>query len=350
MKKLFYILVLLTFLGCKKETLKVIIESEYSEEAYLYNTETQKTDTIKASGNRFVAHLPDIKKPTLYYLMFKEINDVNRPIYLILSDEETEIKFNKLTAVDEKSQNVRDFYPNKPLFLSDPNKNEVFYQFQDLWMTFFNKVTNPELDYEARKGLYDNFISNSENILKANRNKVVSAYIIDYLMKYNLIQLDKIQLFYSYLEPNIQTSSVGQRIKKEVGFENQTSAPRFSLQDFHGNNYSLDSLNGKKVLLHFWSSACAPCIKEIPELIRLASEKKDLVIINISLDLDQRRWIAGMERLGITNLINFCDFKGANGKICKDYHIKSIPANYLIDENGNILLKNKTIQGLSNEL
>jgi thiol-disulfide isomerase/thioredoxin len=348
MKNLFYILAILILVGCKTETLKITIEGEYSGEAHLYNTETQKIDTIESSGNRFSINLEDIQKPTLYYLTFKNINDLNRPIYLILSNQETQIKFNELITVNENPQNIKDAYPNKPLFLTDPNKNEEFYRFQDLWIKFFDNVTKPELDIEARKGLYDDFISNSENVIKENNSELVSACIIDFLMNDNLIQLDKIQLYYSYLESDIQTSFIGKKIKREVGFDNNTVAPKFMLQDFHGNNYSLDSLIGKKVLLHFWSSTCAPCVKEIPELLKLANENKDLIIINISLDTDKSRWISGMERLGIINMINFCDFNGASGDICKDYHIKSIPANYLIDSKGSILLKTETIEGLKN--
>jgi len=350
MKYLLYILVALTFFGCKTQTLIVSIKSVYSGEAYLYNTETQKTDTIESSGKRFVFNHRDIKKPTLYYLMFKEINDLNRPIYIILSNQETHIKFNKLIAVDENSRNIEDVYPNRPLFLSDPNKNEEFYQFQDLWIKFYNNITKTELDIEERKGLYDNFISNSERIIKVNNNKLVSAFIIDYLMNNNLIQPDRIKLFYSYLNNNIQETIIGQKIRYEVGFETHTLAPDFSFSDYHGKTYSLDSFKGKKVLLHFWSSTCAPCIKEIPVLKQLAVEKNDLVIINISLDTDKTRWISGMEKLEIIGMINFCDFKGTNGKIPLDYHIKSIPANYLLDEKGIILIKKQNLQGIIDNL
>lgn len=350
MKHLYLIPITLLILSCKSNILEVSLDNSHSGEAYLYNTITQKVDTIGFSGNSFTINPIDIEKPTLFYFVIKDINNFNRPIYIILSHQTTHIKFNELIVINENSPNIQDIYPNRPSFLSDPNSNEKFYQFQDLWIKFYNNVTKPELGMETRKELHTKFINESEHIIKNNNDKLVSAFITDYLMNNNLIQLDKIQLFYSYFESDIQTSFIGQKIKKEVGFEIETSSPKFSFQDFHGNNYSLDSLIGKKVLLHFWSTTCAPCINEIPDLLRLASVNKDLVIINISLDLDQSRWISGMERLGLTNMINFCDFNGANSKICKDYHIKSIPANYLIDEKGNILLKTQHLQGIIDKL
>ncbi|MGQ1788068.1 TlpA family protein disulfide reductase [Saccharicrinis sp. GN24d3] len=350
MRNIFYILGFITIFGCKSESAVLTIESDYSGEAYLYNTVTQKIDTIMSSGSGFFINSLSLESPTLFYLVFKDINDFSRPFFLILSNQETQIKFNDLIPIICNTQNYNDCYPNRPLFLSDPNKNEEFYKFHDLWIQFSNNVIKPELDIEARKGLYESFISTSEKLIIEDKDLYVSASIIDFLMNNNLIQLDKIQLFYSYLEPDIKLSFIGQKIKKEAGFDIQTPAPKFSFQDFNGINYSLDSLIGKKVLLHFWSSTCAPCVKEIPALKELAKEDNGLVIVNISLDTDKSRWISGMERLGIIDMINFCDFNGAKGRICQDYHIKAIPANYLIDEKGNIVVKKETLQGIKAKL
>ncbi|MCW3806284.1 TlpA family protein disulfide reductase [Plebeiibacterium marinum] len=350
MKRLLYILIAVLLFGCNKnETLKIAIENPYSGKLYLYNTVTQKADTISLSGNLFDINIGDIEEPTLYHIMFEGINKSDRPIYLILSKEVTEIKFADLIEVNNKfSANIRAKYPNRPIFMADPNNNSEFYKFQDLWIEFFNNVTNSELNKDDIKELYLKFIDDSEKIILANNNKLVAAFVINYLMNNNLIHLDKIQLFYSYLEPRIQKTPLGHIIGNEVGFAKQTAAPEFSFKDNHGNLCSLENLKSSKVLLHFWSSSCAPCIEEIPELLKLSHENKGLKIINISLDLDSIRWVSGMEKLGIAGMVNYCDFKGTLGKIATDYHINSIPANYLIDENGNILSKAQTISELLN--
>jgi hypothetical protein len=57
-----------------------------------------------------------------------------------------------------------------------------------------------------------------------------------------------------------------------------------------------------------------------------------------------------MEKFGIGDMINFCDYNGTNGKITKDYHINSIPANYLLDENGKVLSKEETLKRLIDKL
>lgn len=88
----------------------------------------------------------------------------------------------------------------------------------------------------------------------------------------------------------------------------------------------------------------------MPDLINLSKEKDGLIIINISLDTEKKSWTSMIERLGISDMINHCDFKGVKGEICSDYNIKFIPAYYLIDREGKILFKKQSIQKLIDEL
>lgn len=62
----------------------------------------------------------------------------------------------------------------------------------------------------------------------------------------------------------------GKRINYKVG----TIIPSFNYTDIHGNELSSESLKDKAIVLNFWSIACGPCIKEIPELNKLV-EKYD---------------------------------------------------------------------------
>lgn len=48
-----------------------------------------------------------------------------------------------------------------------------------------------------------------------------------------------------------------------------TVAPPFSVTDINGNEYSLESLKGKIIVLNFWFVECKPCVQEMPELNEL---------------------------------------------------------------------------------
>jgi len=41
---------------------------------------------------------------------------------------------------------------------------------------------------------------------------------------------------------------------------------------------------GHAVVLNFWATWCAPCVKEFPELIALAAQRKDVVFLSVSID------------------------------------------------------------------
>lgn len=61
-------------------------------------------------------------------------------------------------------------------------------------------------------------------------------------------------------------------------------AEPFSATSLDGQNFDLESLKGKVVILTFWSTRCAICAAEIPNLNRLAEsyKGKDVVFVGLS--------------------------------------------------------------------
>ena len=64
-----------------------------------------------------------------------------------------------------------------------------------------------------------------------------------------------------------------------------TARPAFSLPDLQGRQRHISEWDGRVIALNFWATWCPPCLKEIPELIKLQSEYggQGLQIIGIAL-------------------------------------------------------------------
>jgi peroxiredoxin len=355
MKELLIICVFISFFSRTYAQLEIHTKNMANGRAYLLNTKTQKIDTLNFTNYTF-KYSKILPEPTLFHLYFEGINTKNAPIKLVLSEQQTKLNFFTLQKSNEDLGKLSALYPNYPSFDQDPQRNAYFFEFQKHWIAFFDTIINLSSDIESselllkREKTHSDFIKKCEQIITKNRDYLISAVIIEFLMNDGLLSLEKIQSFYALLNPNIQNTFIGQKISNEAGLKKGSEAPRFSLIDENKNIYTLENCRGKILLLHFWSSTCAPCIKESPELKSITNTYQNLLIINISMDNDYTSWKKAMKKIGIENMINIFDNQGFKSKIAFDYFIKSIPANYLIDNQGKIFSKREKISDIINDL
>lgn len=65
----------------------------------------------------------------------------------------------------------------------------------------------------------------------------------------------------------------------------KNGVPDFTLTDLAGQPVSLSRYKDKVVLINFWATWCAPCVKEFPSLQRLVKHfRGDLIVLAISYD------------------------------------------------------------------
>lgn len=81
-------------------------------------------------------------------------------------------------------------------------------------------------------------------------------------------------------------------------------APDFAVQDLSGAPVALTDLRGRLVIVNFWATWCEPCIREWPQLDRLAERfagRDEVVILAISVDSDPQAIAPFLERMSLTN-------------------------------------------------
>lgn len=117
-----------------------------------------------------------------------------------------------------------------------------------------------------------------------------------------------------------------------------TVAPSFTLKDIDGKSVSLSDFLGKQVVLHFWASWCPDCREETPQLkaAQAAADPSKVVFVSVSFD----RKVEAFEAYVRDNALGGVQLFDASGKkesvVGASYHVKWIPATYLIGPDGRI--------------
>lgn len=146
-------------------------------------------------------------------------------------------------------------------------------------------------------------------------------------------------------KPQKQNDEKNEIVKFKVSFVDSVElrdqfTPNFYWKDSIGKIVSFDEIHKKVTLINFWATWCTPCKKEIPDLIAINEEFKDVGVRVIGISTDK-----GVKVLNDVN--EFVDENRINypiiiddGKLSEAFgNIRGIPTTFLIDENKKIVKK-----------
>ncbi|WP_346880964.1 TlpA disulfide reductase family protein [uncultured Algibacter sp.] len=112
-----------------------------------------------------------------------------------------------------------------------------------------------------------------------------------------------------------------------------TKAPAFVVTDINGNEYSLNSLKGKIIVMNFWYIACKPCVMEMPDLNKLVKDYKSKDVVFIGFATNNKEEVKSF----LNNNVFSYNIIPNSKNIAKEYGVIGYPTHIIIDENSKIV-------------
>ncbi len=116
------------------------------------------------------------------------------------------------------------------------------------------------------------------------------------------------------------------------------AAPEFQVEDLAGNPVTLGEMRGRLVIVNFWATWCEPCIREWPQLDRLAERlagRTDVEILAISVDSDRSLIEPFLARMNLQNT-RVRVLWDPQQSVQKAYGTDKLPDTYFVDPTGQL--------------
>lgn len=113
-----------------------------------------------------------------------------------------------------------------------------------------------------------------------------------------------------------------------------SKAPDFELLGLDGQTHSLKEYKGKAVVLNFWGSWCAPCVKEMPALQKQWEKWKEQGVVVLGVNV-------GEDRMTVENFVKQVDIDfpvvmDTGRDAVRSYGVSPLPTTFFINAKGKV--------------
>lgn len=114
-------------------------------------------------------------------------------------------------------------------------------------------------------------------------------------------------------------------------------APNVNFTDLQGQKFSTQDLRGKVVMVNFWATSCATCIKEMPEMADTYRKYKDqgLEFVAVAMQYDPPNYVLNYAQ---TRQLPFKVALDVQGNLAKSFgDVTLTPTTFVIGKDGQII-------------
>ncbi len=115
------------------------------------------------------------------------------------------------------------------------------------------------------------------------------------------------------------------------------SAPEVSFTSLTGEKVSMQDLRGKVVMVNFWATSCATCVKEMPQMVETYNKYKDkgLDFVAVAMSYDPPNYVLNYAE---TRQLPFKVALDTKGDLAQSFgDVKLTPTTFVIDKQGRII-------------
>lgn len=122
-----------------------------------------------------------------------------------------------------------------------------------------------------------------------------------------------------------------------VSMNQRQPAPDVTFINLSGQKITSQSLRGKVVMVNFWATSCATCVKEMPQMVDTYNKFKGqgLEFVAVAMKYDPPNYVINFTE---TRKLPFTVALDSGGDIAKAFNdVTLTPTTYVIDKQGKII-------------
>ena len=122
-----------------------------------------------------------------------------------------------------------------------------------------------------------------------------------------------------------------------VSLSGNRSAPDVTFVNLQGTRIPLSSLRGKVVMVNFWATSCATCVKEMPQMVATYNQfkSKGLDFVAVAMSDDPPNYVLNYAQ---TRQLPFTVALDPQSTLARAFgDVKMTPTTFLIDKQGKII-------------